>query len=360
MPWTEIFSFTDGPIVARAEVRDGDSDDVRFFLSEDGGATTTSFDDQITDADPKADLFVNWMEAVAGAYGATHIDTNKFHEAGLDAAGTGNFGYDNTRIIARDDGDWQVKLAGSGIGGSVNFRFKTEDAAQDFNVFFEEMKTFVENNDVRNEVPICFTGQTLISCDGALRAAQDLRPGDRVLTQSNGIQTVRWIWTRTLDTQALQANPKLYPVRITAGALGPDLPRRDLLVSRQHRMLLSSQMAQREFDGDVLVAAILLTDLHGIFVDTSVSSVTYVHFMFDAHEIVFAEGAPSESLFTGYQALKTLTPDAFAEIVTLFPEVVDPTHRPPPAAAIPSRKEQKAMVAAFAKSKPRAPLLRDV
>ena len=49
--------------------------------------------------------------------------------------------------------------------------------------------------------------------------------------------------------------------------------------------------------------------------------ITYVHLLFDRHEIVMSEGAWSESLFTGPQALESVSTAARQEIFTLFPDL---------------------------------------
>lgn len=70
-------------------------------------------------------------------------------------------------------------------------------------------------------------------------------------------------------------------------------------------------------------AAKHLVVLEGIDVAEDVMEVTYVHFLCDQHEGVFANGAPSESLYTGPQALKSVPAEAVAEIMALFPELAD-------------------------------------
>jgi hypothetical protein len=49
--------------------------------------------------------------------------------------------------------------------------------------------------------------------------------------------------------------------------------------------------------------------------------VTYIHLMFNAHQIVFANGAPSESFYPGPMALSALASPARRELCHLFPEL---------------------------------------
>lgn len=203
----------------------------------------------------------------------------------------------------------------------------------------------------------CLVRGALIDTPVGRRRVEDIRIGDFVLTQQNGPQQIRWIGQRKFSSADLCKNPKLRPIRIAAEALGGGLPKRDLLVSRQHRMLVRSKIAERMFGCcDVLISAIKLTELPGIFADNSIEEVEYFHLLFDQHEIIFAEGTPTESLFTGPEALKSLSPLAKEEIMTIFPEVAAFTYAPKSACYIPSGRLQKKLIARHRKNE--MPLLR--
>lgn len=166
----------------------------------------------------------------------------------------------------------------------------------------------------------CFTTGTGIQTETGLARVEDIRVGDLVLTADNGLQPVRWISSRSLDQETLARFPNLRPIRIRAGALGPDMPARDLVVSPQHRILMRSKLAERMFgETEVLIAAKHLLEVDGVEIAVDMDTVTYWHFLFDAHQIVFSNGAASESFFTGKEALKSLTAAQYREVVTLFP-----------------------------------------
>ncbi|MGB0968556.1 MAG: Hint domain-containing protein [Halocynthiibacter sp.] len=168
--------------------------------------------------------------------------------------------------------------------------------------------------------PICFCKDTLIATPHGETLVQDLSAGDDILTADGQRHTIRWVGSRTLHQPDFDYNEHLRPVRITAGALGQNLPKRDLLVSRQHRILVSSFTAERVTgDKETLVAAIKLTKLPGIYVDNSDVPVTYYHILLDTHEILLAEGAPSESLYLGEGAINTMSKAARREIQEIFP-----------------------------------------
>ncbi|WP_255009487.1 Hint domain-containing protein [Roseovarius sp. M141] len=136
--------------------------------------------------------------------------------------------------------------------------------------------TFNRNGQVSySSVVPCFTRGTLIETESGTVSIETLAAGDLVRTMNRGFQPVRWIGSTKVRARCLATNPKLRPVRIMAEAMGLGLPKRDMWVSRQHRMVVSSRIADRMCDGDALVSAIKLTELPGIFVDDSVEEVEY-------------------------------------------------------------------------------------
>lgn len=168
---------------------------------------------------------------------------------------------------------------------------------------------------------VCFARGTMIATELGETAIEDLAVGDLVATKDNGLKPIKWIGSNKLSKAQLTQHPNLLPIRISAGSLAPGYPAHDLTVSPQHRVLVRSRIAQKMFgESDILVAAKQLLSVDGIDI-VSVDEVEYFHFLFDQHEVVFANGAETESLFTGPEALKAVTEDARAEILALFPEL---------------------------------------
>ncbi|WP_231730451.1 Hint domain-containing protein [Celeribacter halophilus] len=245
---------------------------------------------------------------------------------------------------------WQQQIDGSGsvdalgmvIGGDSNF-VSTHLVQYPGGTPIITGKTYTASGieNVPNEIVVCFVHGTLIETRDGHVPVEHLKIGDMVLTQDRGYQKIRWAGSFKAGPIKLLQNPKLRPVRIMAGALGNGLPKRDLLVSRQHRVFVRSIIAQRIFGSmEVLIPAIKLTMLPGIHVDESVTDVQYFHFLLDQHEVVFSEGAPTESLYTGPEALKSVPPAARQEILLLFPELENMSYRTKPARHIPEKGKQ--------------------
>lgn len=142
----------------------------------------------------------------------------------------------------------------------------------------------------------CFVAGTLIATPDGPRQVEALTTGDKVLTLDHGPQPLRKSLMTRIDFRRGDRD-RDRPILIRAGALGGGKPQADLRVSPQHRVLLS------QADGpDVLVPAKALLDWPGVRVMRGVRQICYVHLVFDLHQILFAEGAPSESFWSGEYA----------------------------------------------------------
>lgn len=175
--------------------------------------------------------------------------------------------------------------------------------------------------------PVCFGHGTMIMTQKGFVAVQDLQPGDMIETRDDGFQPLRWIGARKLSAHELAMSPQFHPIRIDAGALARGVPSDDLIVSPQHRMLMQSPSAELVAgEAEILIAAKRLVVLDGIAVANDLQDVTYYHLLFNAHQIVTANGAASESLHTGAEALNSLEAVARDEILALFPELAEMDH----------------------------------
>ena len=203
-----------------------------------------------------------------------------------------------------------------------NFTFGArENTDEEFMKFFNGQIDYVALYDAEIVVVPCFTPGTLIATPEGERAVEDLKVGDRVITRDNGIQPIRWVGRRELSVAELAAASHLNPVRIKAGALGHGLPERDMLVSPNHRVLVSNDRTALYFEErEVLVAAKHLVGMEGIDI-VDEPSVTYIHFMFDQHEVVLSDGAWTESFQPGDMSLAGVGTAQRDEIYELFPEL---------------------------------------
>ncbi len=197
-----------------------------------------------------------------------------------------------------------------------------------------------------NYVP-CFTPGTLIKTVRGEVDVAEIAKGDVILTRDNGYQTVRWAGSKVLDGDDIATNPALQPIRIAKGALGKGMPERDMVVSPQHRVVMSGYAIELLFGEDeVLVAATHLVGRPGITRECPTVGVTYVHFMFDRHELVMSDGTWTESFQPGDLSLAGLDMDQREELLMLFPQLVSPMGREAYGAARMSLKAYQARLLA--------------
>lgn len=168
----------------------------------------------------------------------------------------------------------------------------------------------------------CFVAGTLIATPEGEIPVQDLRVGDLAQTKDHGAQKIRWIGHSHVSKERLKQQPNLRPVCIKSGALSVNDPARDLLVSQQHRMLLSDPMFDLHYGANAFLvkAKDISHSYENAFVVMPDQAVDYFHLFFDQHQIIFANNSPSESFFPGKDALKSLDPAQRDELLALFPQ----------------------------------------
>lgn len=151
---------------------------------------------------------------------------------------------------------------------------------------------------------ICFARGTLIETSKGRCAVETMAVGDLVATADRGFQPIRWVH---VDEKSIDSDDD-YPILIKAGSLGPGRPLRDLIVSKQHRILVG-EFGQLEdyFENAFLVPAKALTGLPGIRQMSGKKKVDWWHFACDGHEIIEANGAHAETLLVGKMVLNGLS-----------------------------------------------------
>ncbi len=184
-----------------------------------------------------------------------------------------------------------------------------------------------------SESVICFASDAMIATPRGPVPIARLVPGDLVLTRDNGPQPLFWVGQSTLSGLALRRHPQLRPIRLRRAAASAGLPDEDLCVSPAHRILVQGERAQELFGSDeVLARAADLVDYKGIAPDTALHGVTYVHLLFEAHQIIFANGLPTESFHPALAPETTLRQHRHAlrqisETLVEAPESYGPTAR---------------------------------
>lgn len=173
-----------------------------------------------------------------------------------------------------------------------------------------------------DEAAICFARGTMIRTPQGERLVESLTVGQEVVTPSGQTEMIRWIGRNAVTSRRSKAH--LTPIRIRRDAFGEGRPYADLLVSPNHRVTVSTPMAELWFGTNtVFVPAKHLVDGERVVVETGARSVEYWHFLFDTHETVYSNGLESESLHPGDVALSSVSQEARAEVLELFPEWSD-------------------------------------
>ena len=169
--------------------------------------------------------------------------------------------------------------------GGLSFLDNTATAGQSSNPYGGTPGIAYSNSNDAVIASACYCHSTLIMTNRGEMPVEVLEIGDTVVTASGELRPVRWIGRRSYAGRFLAANRGVQPIRFRAGSLGDGLPCRDLLVSPEHAMFL---------DG-LLIPARCLANGSTISQERGLELVDYFHVELDSHDVLLAEGAPSES-----------------------------------------------------------------
>ncbi|MCF2870462.1 Hint domain-containing protein [Octadecabacter sp. G9-8] len=167
----------------------------------------------------------------------------------------------------------------------------------------------------------CFTPGAMVSTPAGLIRVENLKVGDRVMTRDNGLQDIHWIGRKDLTLGALTADARLRPIRISKGALGDGMPMTDMMVSPNHRMLITGpELAMNFGEEEMLVAAKHLVGLPGVQI-VEACDVSYIHLLCERHEVLMVDAVWTESFQPGEYAMNGLASEQSDEVFSLFPEL---------------------------------------
>ncbi len=157
----------------------------------------------------------------------------------------------------------------------------------------------------------CYCEGTRIRTPEGDVPVEALRSGGAVLNAAGEARTIKWLGRRSYAGRFLAANAHVQPVRFTAGSLGDAQPARDLLVSPEHAMFL---------DG-MLIPARCLVNGSTIVQERGLRRVDYYHVELDSHDVLLAEGAPSETFLD--DGSRAIFHNA-GEFAVLYPDAPEP------------------------------------
>jgi len=284
-----IITFADGRVLVV------DNLDLRVLSSQDGTADNViDVDGLLANSDPNGLVTAEFTSASGAAFTV--------------AAG----GFDRDYIITFADGRVVVVDSMNFTGpGGLDSGDGTSDNVIDVDGLFANSNP----NGFLLANFLCFAQGTWVTTPSGQVPIEELAAGDMVVTMDHGPQPIRWI-----GSSKRPATGNMAPILIRKGALGNT---RDLRVSPQHRMLLSGWQAEVLFgESEVLATAKSLVNDHSILREEG-DEVEYFHMLFDTHEIVYAEGAPSESFHPGAEGWKALDKPTRNEILELFPQLAN-------------------------------------
>ncbi|WP_146348026.1 Hint domain-containing protein [Falsiphaeobacter marinintestinus] len=203
---------------------------------------------------------------------------------------------------------------------NIGFVFSPADAASTNAALPNVINTGDPEFDAGAYTP-CFLIGSLIATPDGEKPVESLDAGDLVLNSEGQPVPVKWLGRRTIAAIFRPAE-ELSPVRFAAGSLGKGLPHSDLTVTANHAMLLDGVLchASALVNGSTIVR-VPLEEMGQTF--------TTYHVETENHEIILANGAPTETFIDN---VSRRIFHNFSEFEKMYGEVRDMAELPYPRA----------------------------
>ena len=200
----------------------------------------------------------------------------------IDGFGTG----DNIQI----DGFLETSLSYSGgfltLQGTDDTKTTSETVTLDIpGQALSDFQLNVGPTDTVIDYVACYCRGTLIQTDRGQKKVEKLKIGDEVTTASGAARPIKWIGRRSYGGRFIMGRRDILPICIKAGALGDNVPKRDLWISPHHAMFLDGMLIEAK---DLINGVSIVQMQH-------VDKVEYFHIELDTHDVIVAEGALSET-----------------------------------------------------------------
>ncbi|ETF02146.1 hypothetical protein W822_15535 [Advenella kashmirensis W13003] len=169
--------------------------------------------------------------------------------------------------------------------GKLSFKDAQGQTVGNFNAPWISSYKFEMEGDTL--VVACFLKGTHIATPTGEVKIETLKRGDKVLTASGGVATIKWIGYRTLFKNRIRDKDakRAFPVLFKKGCIADNVPHRDLVMSPGHHV---------SFDGN-LISAMNLVNGKSIIQLFDMPSFQYFHLELEQFDILLAEGVPAES-----------------------------------------------------------------
>jgi len=174
--------------------------------------------------------------------------------------------------------------------------------------------------------PYCFaSGTTILRGTKTPTTIESLCIGDDIVTTDGYTAKILWIGKQRMDTRFGTAE-RLQPIRISAGALGDNVPNEDLTVSNDHALLVDGILANAgALVNGTSIFRVPLDEFEDGIID-------YYHIETEKHEIILANNTPAETFIDNVSRQSF---DNYQEYVDLYGEEREMDELPLPRAMSP-------------------------